>query len=170
MIRLGLVAAAATTLFGVSTAAPTASNGVVTPAAAQAYFPRVPCTNERQLFDTESDLQKLVTEFVDLHDSYADPVVEVTDAVVLFQMRKISESFLKVVDSLRLIICYGLCVEACSFGGAEAPTTFWIDHFVNQVHKNVDVLSNSLSWRAQVRDFMHESWRGKLISPEKDED
>ena len=78
-------------------------------------------------------------------------------------MRRVSESFLKVVDSLRLVLCMGLCSEACSFGGNDAPTTFWIDHFVNQVHKNIDILSGSPTWRGQVKTFMFETWKGMSV-------
>ena len=46
-----------------------------------------------------------------MYDNYADPVIEVMDAVVLHQIQSISESFLKIIESYRLILCTTLCAD-----------------------------------------------------------
>ena len=62
------------------------------------------------------EFEDLVTDFQTMYDSYADPVVEVMDAVVLHQITAISESFLKIIESYRLILSTALCAEAVHYG------------------------------------------------------
>jgi hypothetical protein len=117
------------------------------------YFPRLPCKHERELFEVNAEIEDVVNDFLEVYDSYADPVVEVMDAVVIHQISTISESFLSIVESLRLILCYSLCQEACSSGGADPPTTFWVDHFINKLHRNIELISPHEKWRSQVHVF-----------------
>lgn len=53
------------------------------------YFPRLPCRNEMEVFDVHDSLHQLVSEFLEMYDNYADPVVEVMDAVVLHQIKAV---------------------------------------------------------------------------------
>ena len=102
-------------------------------------------------------------EFMEKHDSYSDPVVEVMDAVVQHQIRTISENFLKIMESLRLLMCHALCTEACAYGGGGDGAngfggTFGIDEHMQELQSNLDMLSPSANWRQQVRVFMYEVW------------
>lgn len=127
------------------------------------YFPRLPCQGhegrpEKAIFKVHNELEDVVQDFLRMYDSYADPVVEVMDAVVLHQISAISESFLRVLESLRLILCHSICQEACNFGGQMPPTTFWIDHFITNLHRDIELLSPTEKWRGQVQAFMYETW------------
>eukprot|EP00392_Amoebophrya_sp_AT5.2_P002892 g2897.t1 len=129
--------------------------------AAYPFFPRLPCKRyESEMFNVHAELEGLIKDFLKMYDSYADPVVEVMDAVVLHQITAIAESFLKIIESYRLILCTTLCAEACHFGGPENHGTYWIDHWITELHRNVEVISDKEHWRDQVKLFMFETWSG----------
>lgn len=127
-------------------------------------FPRLPCkaetSAEGDTFFFFQQLEDVVEEFSNLYESYTDPVIEVMDAVVLHQISGISKSFLKVVESFRLILCQSVCPDACNFGGPDMAGTFFIDHWITELHRNVECISNSANWREQVSDFMFSKWAG----------
>ncbi|CAD7937691.1 unnamed protein product [Amoebophrya sp. A25] len=123
------------------------------------FFPRLPCKRyEGEMFKMHTELEELVQDFMQMYDNYADPVIEVMDAVVLHQIQSISESFLKIVESYRLILSTTLCAEVCHSGGPDSYGTYWIDHWITELHRNVEVISEKDSWREQVRLFMFDTW------------
>ncbi len=152
---------------------------------AKPFFPRLPCSgaapsldhrefraedesslsssSETELFYVYRSLEEVVEEFLNLYESYTDPVVEVMDAVVLHQLSGIAKSFLKVVESFRLILCSVVCADACNPGGVSAADsssggTYFIDHWITELHRNVECISNKQDWRLQVSDFMFTKW------------